>query len=97
MLALPAAGFVAAYAALFEPRAARVVAVNPPASYREGPIFLGVLRVLDVTEALGLLAPTPLRLVDAPEPAFERTLEIYRAARATDQVSRTPAGERSNP
>src|SRR5262249_30286251 len=42
------AGIIAAYAALFEPSIASVVAVDPPASHRDGPHFLNVLRVLDV-------------------------------------------------
>src|SRR5262249_53200800 len=59
------AGILAAYAALFEPSITEVVIVDPPVSHRDGPIFLNVLRVLDVPEALGLLAPTPLTLVNA--------------------------------
>src|SRR5262249_2907297 len=35
-------GILAAYAALFEPAIKEVVIVNPPASHREGPIFLNV-------------------------------------------------------
>ena len=38
------AGVIAAYAALFEPAVAEVVVVDPPASHRDGPIFLGVLQ-----------------------------------------------------
>jgi len=39
-----------------------------------------VLRVLDVPEAFGLLAPTPLTLAGAKSPTFERTELIYQAA-----------------
>ena len=42
------AGVIAAYAALFEPAAAEVVVVDPLSSHHDGPIFLNVLRVLDV-------------------------------------------------
>ena len=59
------AGILAAYAALFEPSIKEVMLVDPPASHATGPIFLNVLRVLDVPEALGLLAPRPLTLVNA--------------------------------
>ena len=43
---------------------AGVVAIAPPASHRSGPIFLNVLRVCDIPEALGLLAPRSLTLVN---------------------------------
>ena len=59
------AGVIAAYAALFEPSIKEVIAVDPPASHRDGPYFLGVLRVLDTPDALGMLAPRPLTLVGA--------------------------------
>ena len=66
-----------AYAALFEPAIQEVVAVDPPASHAGGPIFLNVLRVLDIPEALGMLAPRALTLVNASHPAFKRTRELY--------------------
>ena len=50
-----------------------VVVVDPPASQRDGPIFLNILRALDVPEALGLLAPKKLTLINARDKAFERT------------------------
>jgi len=75
------AGVLAAYAALFEPRFAEIVIVNPPASHRDGPIFLNVLRVVDIPDALGLLAPRPLTLHTGQPEAFVRTAEIHRVAR----------------
>ena len=71
---------IAAYAALFEPQMAEIVIVDPPASHRDGPIFLNVLRVLDVPETLGLLAPRPLTIHTAQESAFARTASIYSVA-----------------
>jgi dienelactone hydrolase len=82
------AGVIAAYAALFEPSVREVIAVDPPASHREGPVFLGVLRVLDVPDALGMLAPVPLTLVGAKDKAFERTAQIYKIAGAAEQCHR---------
>ncbi|MCI0537294.1 MAG: acetylxylan esterase [Verrucomicrobiales bacterium] len=76
------AGILGAYAALFEPTIQEVVVVDPPASHAEGPIFLNVLRVLDIPEALGLLAPRPLTLVNANDPVFNRIREIYKRAGA---------------
>jgi hypothetical protein len=81
-------GILAGYAALLEPTITGVIVVDPPASHRDGPHFLGVQRVLDIPEALGLLAPRPLVLVGAKDRAFDRTIQIYKAAGATDKVTR---------
>jgi dienelactone hydrolase len=81
-------GILGAYAALLDPRVRRVTVVDPPASHRDGPRFLGVLRVCDIPEALGCLAPRPLVLVNAKDPAFDRTVEIYRRAGAADKIER---------
>ena len=73
-----AAGVIAAYAALLEGgRFHEVVMVDPPSSHREGPIFLNVLRVLDIPEALGLLAPRPLTVYSSATGAFARTASLY--------------------
>jgi hypothetical protein len=82
------AGVLAAYAALFEPSIKEVIVINPPKSHKDGPHFLGVLRVLDIPEALGLLAPTPLTIIGGNDPAFDRTAEIYRLAGAADKLTR---------
>jgi cephalosporin-C deacetylase-like acetyl esterase len=82
------AGILAAYAALFEPRITEVVVIDPPVSHREGPIFLNVLRVLDIPDALGLLAPRRLTLVNAHDKEFDRTAQIYRLAGADTKLQR---------
>jgi dienelactone hydrolase len=82
------AGVVAAYAALFEPSIKEVVIVDAPASHMEGPYFLNVLRVLDVPEALGLVAPRPLTLINGTDKAFDRTAAIYQAAGAAEKLRR---------
>ncbi|MSQ93831.1 MAG: hypothetical protein EXR98_04660 [Gemmataceae bacterium] len=81
-------GIIAAYAALFEPSIKEVVVIDAPKSHKEGPHFLNVLRVLDIPEALGLLAPTPLTIIGGDAKAFERTAEIYRLAGAGDKLTR---------
>jgi cephalosporin-C deacetylase-like acetyl esterase len=82
-------GILAAYAALFEPSIKEVVIVDPPVSHREGPIFLNVLRILDIPEALGLLAPNVrLTLVNAKDRAFDRTAQLYKLAGAADKLER---------
>jgi cephalosporin-C deacetylase-like acetyl esterase len=82
------AGVLAAYASLLEPKIGEVVIVDPPVSHRDGPIFLNVLRVVDIPEALGLLAPRPLTLINAKDKAFDRTAEIYKLAGAADKFQR---------
>ena len=80
---------VALYAGLFEPAVERFDLHRLPASHRDGPIFLNVLRVLDIPEALGLLAPNVrLTLINAKDAAFDRTAEIYRLAGAADKLQR---------
>lgn len=53
---------LALYAALFEPAVSSLDLWYLPSSHREEPIFLNVLRVLDVPQALALLAPRPVVL-----------------------------------
>ena len=81
-------GIIGAYAALFEPSIKEVVVIDPPKSHKEGPYFLNVMRVLDIPEALGLLAPTPLTIIGGNDAAFDRTAEIYRLAGAADKLKR---------
>jgi dienelactone hydrolase len=85
------AGILAAYAALYQSAIEAVTIVNPPRSHRPaaagepyGPALLNVLRVLDIPEALGCLAPRRLTLVGAADPAFARVAEIYRLAGASE-------------
>ena len=86
------AGIIATYAALFAPdKVSEIIIVDPPTSHRDGPHFLNVMRVLDIPEALGLLAPdVRLTLVgkSAKDKAFDRTAAIYEAAGAKDKFKR---------
>jgi hypothetical protein len=91
------AGVIAAYAALYEPAITGVVAVNPPPSHMPrlagspyGPVLMNVLRVLDIPDALGCLAPRRLVLVGAADAAFDRTAALYRAAGAGEHLDRRP-------
>jgi cephalosporin-C deacetylase-like acetyl esterase len=84
------AGIIAAYAALLEPRLSEVVVVDPPSSHRDGPIFLNILRVLDVPEALGLLAPRPLTIHTTQADAFQATTALYRVAGGTLRLQPLP-------
>lgn len=81
------AGILGAYAALAETSISEVIAVDPPASHREGPYLLGVLRVLDIPDALGLLAPRHLTLTGAKDGALERTIQMYETAGSRERLS----------
>jgi hypothetical protein len=86
------AGVLAAYATLFVPGVIdELVIADPPLSHRDGPHFLNVHRVLDIPEALGLLAPdVKLTLVgkNAKDKAFDKTAAIYKLAGAEDKFRR---------
>jgi cephalosporin-C deacetylase-like acetyl esterase len=83
------AGIIAAYAALFEPSIKEVVIIDPPTSHKDGPIFLNVLRVLDIPEALGMLAPdVKLTIINGKDKAFDRTEQLYKLAGAEDKLNR---------
>lgn len=89
------AGVIAVYAALYQTAIESVVAVEPPASHRPrttgeayGAAFLHVLRVLDIPEAMGCLAPRQLTLIGAQDAAFARTATIYNAAGVAQRFAR---------
>jgi dienelactone hydrolase len=89
------AGVIAAYAALYEPAIGEVIVVDPPASHQPrtageayGPPLINVLRVLDIPDALGCLAPRRLVLIGAAVAAFDRTSALYRLAGASDRLER---------
>jgi len=81
------AGIIAAYAALFEPAISEVVLVEPPGTHMQGPHFLNVLRVLDIPDALGLLAPSKLTISGARAEPFKSTAALYEIAGAKDRFA----------
>ncbi|MGE5195555.1 MAG: alpha/beta hydrolase family protein [Deltaproteobacteria bacterium] len=78
---------IASYAALYEPEVAGVIAHQPPLTHMDpaAPQFLNVLRVADVPELLGLVAPRSLTIVSADE-RLARTAAVYKAAGAADRL-----------
>ncbi len=73
---------IALYAALFEPDVARLDLWHPPASHRQGPIFLNVLRVLDMPQAVALAFPRKVRLYvkdDDEAKAWEWPMRLQKA------------------
>jgi dienelactone hydrolase len=79
---------LAAYSALYEPEIAGVIAHQPPLTHMDpaAPQFLNVLRVADVPELMGLIAPRPLTIFSGDE-RVERTRAVYTAAGAADRLS----------
>jgi len=86
------AGILAAYAALLMPEKVEAVIVEgPPTTHDDGPYFLGVRRVLDIPDALGLLAgDTALTLTgkSAQDKAFDKTEAIFQLAGAKGKFKR---------
>lgn len=83
-----AAGLIGAYAALLEADINGVLAVDPPSSHMDkgAPALLNVLRVLDVPDALGMLAPRPLTLRGGGATLREKVARTYNSAGAADQL-----------
>jgi hypothetical protein len=59
---------IALYAALFADKIAGLDLTNLPASHREGPDFLNVLRILDLPQAVALAAERAPVQISTPEP-----------------------------
>ena len=82
------AGVLAAYAALWEPEITGVIAVQPPASHMEdnAPQFLNVLRVCDIPDVFGMLAPRPLTLQGYSGEPLKKVTQIYASAGASEKL-----------
>lgn len=78
------AAILAAYAALLEPDIAGLLLRQPAPSHQNAsaPQFLNVLRVCDVPEALGMLAPRPLTIQGGAPELVAKVSHIYSAAGA---------------
>ena len=81
-------GVLALYAGLHDQRIEQVILNEPPASHRQGPALLNVLRITDVAEAAAAFAPRRLvSLTQLPE-AFDYSRAVYRLERATARCTR---------
>jgi hypothetical protein len=58
---------IALYAGLFEPAVDQFDLLYAPVSHRDGPIFLNVLRVLDMPQAVALAFPRQVRFTNVDE------------------------------
>jgi dienelactone hydrolase len=84
------AGVIGAYAAALAPThmVSELVLVNPPTSHRDGPIFLNVLRVTDIPQTLGLLAPRKVSVVTENAKAFAPTQSVYQVMKGSLAVGK---------
>jgi dienelactone hydrolase len=84
-----AAGVIAAYAAALDETIAGATVISPPKTHMDSaaPQFLNVLRVCDVPDALGLIAPRPLTLVGVTADDFAATKAAYAAAGAAERFT----------
>jgi pimeloyl-ACP methyl ester carboxylesterase len=84
-----ASGLLAAYAALLTPEIQEVIVVDPPASHMDSaaPALLNILRICDVPEMLGMLAPRRLELASGSTDLAGKVGAIYAAAGAEDWLS----------
>lgn len=86
------AGILAAYAALWDDKISGVTAQNPPASHMDpdAPQFLNILRVCDIPEIFGMLAPQSLTIIGGNNKSLDKTSSIYDAAGAPENFRRKP-------
>jgi dienelactone hydrolase len=83
------AAVLAVYAALLEPDVAGVALLRPLASHMDdsAPALLNVLRVCDIPEAVGMLAPRPVKVVEPPRAWRDEPARIYQSAGASEMFS----------
>lgn len=83
-----APGVLAAYAALWDDKIGGAILQDPPATHMDpdAPQFLNVLRVCDIPDILGMIAPRPLTVNGGTENSLKKTAAIYDAADAQDQL-----------
>jgi hypothetical protein len=62
---------------------------EPPLTHMDdkAPQFLNVLRVCDIPEVLGMLAPRSLTVYSKPNDKLKKVAEIYTAAGASENLS----------
>lgn len=79
---------LAAYAAILEPEVSGLVLKQPPATHMDekAPVLLNVLKVCDVPEAVGMVAPRPVTLLGDSNALQKRVEALYRAAGAGEAL-----------
>lgn len=80
------------YAALLDPDISRLALANPQPTHMDtnAPVLLNVLRVLDIPQAIGMLAPRPVTLLNAAPSCANTAVAIYGKAGARDCLEIKP-------
>jgi hypothetical protein len=71
-------GALALYAAALDPRITRVILDDPPPSHWQGPALLNILRITDLPEVAGMVAPREIVSLTPVAEAYSYTSAIYR-------------------
>lgn len=79
-------GVLGAYAAHFDSCIADITLIDPPASHMQGPTLLNVLRVCDIGDTLGFLAPRRVTLIGAKGELASRVRGYYNANGSKDRL-----------
>jgi len=87
---------LAVYASLFTPEVSELLLQNPPASHRAGPTFIGVLRVLDMPQAIAMAFPRRVHIQGSDSQSLSwpaRIAQLYATAAAAPplELSAEPA------
>jgi dienelactone hydrolase len=79
---------LALYAALLEPEVAGLVLLEPAGTHMSDSAasLLNVLRVCDIPDVLGMLAPRPVTIITDQSESFQKANAIYRAAEAVGKL-----------
>jgi dienelactone hydrolase len=87
-----AGAVLAAYAALWEPEIAGLLLQKPPLSHAasDAPVLLNILRVCDVPDVLGMLAPRPLTIDGIGPELLDKVQASYAAAGDPAKLVVTP-------
>jgi cephalosporin-C deacetylase-like acetyl esterase len=81
-------GPLALYAAALSERIHRVILDDPPASHRQGPALLNILRITDIPEAAGLMAPREIVSLTPLPGGWTHTSSIYALYRKGSGIRR---------
>jgi hypothetical protein len=79
-------GVACLYHALYDEGVAGVVAVDPPASHRDGAYMLGILRVADIEHVIGLMCPRPVGVLNMTLTGRSWAARAYRRAGVPDRL-----------
>lgn len=83
-----AQGIIGAYAALLDERIGRVILHSPTVTHEQRPVFLNVLRLTDIPQALAMLAPREVAVLTGEYDDFDYTRDVFRMLGVEDRFYR---------